>query len=83
MDIPALYTSSPHDNGITATASVLNTNNCQFPDAILQLIRFILDHIFFTCNKFFIQTHGTAVGTKHAPQYANIFMHNFKQDFFA
>eukprot|EP00061_Rhincodon_typus_P013880 g40519.t1 len=44
IDASALYTSSPHDNGIAATASVLNTNSCQFPDAILQLIRFILDH---------------------------------------
>eukprot|EP00061_Rhincodon_typus_P017976 g46939.t1 len=44
MGILALYTSIPHNNGITATASVLNTNSCKFPDVILQLIRFILDH---------------------------------------
>ncbi|XP_072327005.1 uncharacterized protein [Scyliorhinus torazame] len=81
MDVSALYTSIPHDDGIAATASVLNTDNCQSPDAILQLIRFILDHNVFTFdNKFFIQTHGTAMGTKFAPQYANIFMHKFEQD---
>eukprot|EP00061_Rhincodon_typus_P006211 g26606.t1 len=44
MDISVLYTSIPHDDGIATTASVLNTNNCQFPDAILQLICFILDN---------------------------------------
>eukprot|EP00061_Rhincodon_typus_P016469 g44704.t1 len=45
-------------------------------DAILQLIRFILYHNVFTFNnQFFIQTHGTAMGTRFAPQYANIFMH--------
>eukprot|EP00061_Rhincodon_typus_P000432 g11682.t1 len=83
MNDSALYTSIPHDNSITTIALVLNTN-CQFPDAILQLIRFILDHNTFTFNnQFFIQTHGTAMGTRFAPQYANIFMHKFEQDFFA
>ncbi|XP_067832584.1 uncharacterized protein [Heptranchias perlo] len=83
MDVSALDTSIPHDDGIAATASILNTNNSQSPDAILQLIRFILDHNVFTFdNQFFTQTHGTAMGTKFAPQYANIFMHKFEQDFF-
>ncbi|XP_067848012.1 uncharacterized protein [Heptranchias perlo] len=83
MDVSALYTSIPHDDGIAATASVLNTNNSQSPDAILQLIRFILDHNVFTFdNQFFTQTHGTAMGTKFAPQYAKIFMHKFEHDFF-
>eukprot|EP00061_Rhincodon_typus_P011191 g36030.t1 len=78
MDISALYASIPHDNGIAATASVLNTANCQFPIAILQLIHFILDHNVFTFdNQFFIQTHRTAIGTKFAPQYSNIFMHSY------
>eukprot|EP00061_Rhincodon_typus_P009467 g33005.t1 len=33
--------------------------------------------------QFFIQTHGTAMGARFAPQYANIFMHRFEQDFSA
>ncbi|XP_072422902.1 uncharacterized protein [Chiloscyllium punctatum] len=83
-DVSALYTSIPNKDGIAATASVLNTNNCQSPNTILQLIRFMLDHNVFTFdNQFFIQTHGTAMGTKFAPQYANIFMHRFEQDFFS
>eukprot|EP00061_Rhincodon_typus_P009288 g32677.t1 len=83
MDVSALYTSIPHDNNIAATASVFNTNNCQHPD-FLQFIHFILEHNVFTFdNQFFIQTHGTAMGTKFALQYTNILMHRFKQDFFA
>eukprot|EP00061_Rhincodon_typus_P010082 g34095.t1 len=67
-----------HDDGIAAAASVLNTTDCQFPDAILQLIRFILKHNIFTFdNQFFVQTHGTATGTRFAPQYASIFMHKY------
>eukprot|EP00061_Rhincodon_typus_P008143 g30500.t1 len=59
IDISALYTSFPHDDSIVATASVLNTNNCQLPDAIHQLIRFILDHNVFTFdNQSFIHAHG-------------------------
>eukprot|EP00061_Rhincodon_typus_P009398 g32877.t1 len=55
---PSPYTSIPHDDGIAATASGLNTN-CQFPHAILQLIRFILEHNVFTFdNQFFIQTYS-------------------------
>eukprot|EP00061_Rhincodon_typus_P004785 g23437.t1 len=66
----------PYDDGIAATASVLNTTNCQFPDAILQLIHFILNHNVFTFdNQFSIQGHGTAMGIRFSPQYANIFMH--------
>eukprot|EP00061_Rhincodon_typus_P010788 g35336.t1 len=77
MDVLELYTSIPHNDGITATALVHNTTNCQFPDTSLQLVRFILDHNIFTFdNQFFIQTHGTAMGTRYAPQYANIFMHS-------
>ncbi|XP_072440483.1 uncharacterized protein [Chiloscyllium punctatum] len=49
--------------------------NCQSPNTVLQLICFILYHVFTFDNQFFIQTHGTAMGTKFAPQYANIFMH--------
>eukprot|EP00061_Rhincodon_typus_P006814 g27838.t1 len=69
MDASAFYTSIPHDDSITATASELNTNNCQFLDAILQRIHFIHDHNIFTNNnQFFTQTHGTAMGTTFAPQ---------------
>eukprot|EP00061_Rhincodon_typus_P011565 g36676.t1 len=46
-------------------------------NAILQLIIFTFD------NQFFIKTHGTAMGTKFAPQYVNIFMHKFEQDLFS
>eukprot|EP00061_Rhincodon_typus_P008207 g30618.t1 len=56
-----------------------------FSHAILRLICFILKHSVFTFkkNQFFIQTYGSAMGMKCAPQYANIFMCKFEQDFFA
>eukprot|EP00061_Rhincodon_typus_P004457 g22633.t1 len=40
----------------------------------------ILNHNIFTFNnQFFTQTHGTAMGTKFAPQYINIFMDKFSK----
>eukprot|EP00061_Rhincodon_typus_P013318 g39622.t1 len=84
MDVSAFYTSIRHDASIDVTASLLNINNCKFPDAILQLICFILvQNVFTFNNQLFIQTHGTAVVTKFAPQYTNIFMHNVEPDSFA
>eukprot|EP00061_Rhincodon_typus_P002328 g17245.t1 len=84
MVVLALYTSIPNNDGNAATASVLNINNCQFPDTILQLIHFIFDHNAFTFNnQFFIQTDGTVMGTKFVPQYTNISMYKFEQNFFA
>eukprot|EP00061_Rhincodon_typus_P017238 g45842.t1 len=65
----------PHGNGKAAKPSVLNTTNCQIPDTILQLIHFILDHnAFIFDNQFFNKMHRTGMGTRSAPQYANIFM---------
>eukprot|EP00061_Rhincodon_typus_P007067 g28363.t1 len=75
MDVLALYSSIPHNDGIAATASILNTTNCQFPNTILQLIRFIFNHNVFTLdNRFIIRTHETAMGTRFAPQHVNIVM---------
>eukprot|EP00061_Rhincodon_typus_P017302 g45939.t1 len=63
----SLCTSVPHNDGITATASVLNTTNSQFPDILLQLIHFILDHNVFTFeNQFFIQIYTPICQYFHA-----------------
>ena len=42
---------------------------------IHQMLKFILENNYFTFdNKFYLQVHGTAMGTPFAPNYANIFM---------
>ena len=48
----------------------------------MQSTEFILKHNYFNFgNQNFLQLKGTAMGTKMAPQYANIFMSNLEENF--
>ena len=47
-----------------------------------RLTEFILKHNIFTFeDEFFLQINGTAMGTKMAPSYANIFMCELEESF--
>ena len=77
MDVDSLYTNIPHADRVAACRNFLNEHNIQSDIAtdISILIDFILRHNTFTFNdKYYLQTNGTAMGTKIAPAYANIFM---------
>ena len=77
MDVTSLYTNIPHDEGTTACHNLLR---CLQPTEIpiedtALLIDFVLKHNHFEFNdRHYLQTNGTAMGTKMAPTYANIFM---------
>ena len=82
MDVSSLYTNIPHIDGIAAVEASLTDVQHPMKDSILQLISFTLTHNVFEFNRdLFIQTQGTAMGTKFAPQYANLFMHHFETEF--
>ena len=50
-------------------------------ETICDLIRIILTMNNFTFNsKHYLQKHGTAMGTKMAPSYANLFLGKFEHD---
>ena len=84
MDVSSLYSNIPHEAGITATRRVLEKNGCPFPETTLKLIKFILEHNSFVFdNTYYLQKQGTAMGTRFAPQYANLFMHRLEEDLFA
>ena len=77
LDVTSLYTNIPHDEGIQACEEVFNTRLTQEPPTgdLVQLIRFILTrNNFCFSGQHFLQVHGTAMGTRMAPSYANIFM---------
>ena len=85
-DVTSLYTNIPHDEGIHTILRALDNHRHILPKdtpnntIIQQFLRFILQGNYFD----FLDTHykqlqGTAMGTKMAPPYANIFMADFEQ----
>ena len=86
LDVTSLYTNIPNDEGITAVRRSLSmtrdfmhnpTNNsiCDLLHLVLSCNNFQFD------NKHYLQTGGTAMGTKLAPSFANIFMSWFEDKF--
>jgi len=86
-DVSSLYTNIPHDEGITATMEAIRSHRHTMPDytppdCVFQtFLHLILQNNYFQFRQFFyLQIFGTAMGTKMAPPYANIFMGKFEQD---
>ena len=77
----SLYTSIPHNQGIDACRHFLVTRpNKHIPtETLCDLLRMILTMNNFTFNQqHYLQIHGTAMGTKMAPSFANLFLSMFE-----
>ena len=77
VDVSALYTNIQQDEGIEAVRNILDAHNDDKAHNcfILELLELILKHnIFEFDEKLYRQDIGTAMGSKPAPDYANIFM---------
>lgn len=77
IDVKSLYTNIPNDEGIKACISMLEDYNHDDSQTehITEILSIILNQNYFTFNnEYFLQIHGTAMGTPMAPTYANIFM---------
>ena len=83
IDVTSLYTNIPNDEGITACANILakfrtdgtppsNTNITRLLEHVLYMNNFDFN------NKHYLQVGGTAMGTRAAPSFANIFMADFE-----
>ena len=80
MDVKTLYSSIPHSHGIKACETFMIENGSPSMEIsnITKRIDFIFAHNYLEFNdKSYIQTHGTAIGIKMAPTYANISMSIF------
>ena len=76
LDVASLYTNIPHNDGIQACSDCVTIKTTRLCD----LIRMVLTNNTFTFNgQHYRQINGTAMGTKMAPSYANLFMGNFEQ----
>ena len=84
LDVSPLYTNIPHEEGITACEEFLNRREIQEPPTadLCQLIQLVLskNSLVFN-NRNYLQIHGTAMGTRMAPSYANLFMGKLGREF--
>ena len=79
MDVTSLYTNIPQEKGITIVCNadkLFHENKPPIPTALLkEMLGLILKENSFQFNgRHHLQTHGTAMGTKRAVAFANIFM---------
>ncbi len=81
IDVKALYLNIPHKEGIQAVLNRLYHNNRDSnevpipPESMRDLINIVLTKNYFQfADKMYHQIQGTAMGTKMAPAYANLFM---------
>ena len=86
MDVSSLYTNIPNDLGIEACREQLETNQAgsQFPtnSSIIELLKMVLTKNNFDFNGLhYLQVGGTAMGTRLAPSYANLFMDYFERHY--
>ena len=83
IDVKSLYTNIPHGEGINDVLEALdNKHGRMWPlrKVIHQYLEYILKENYFIFNdKLFLQKHGTTMGTKMAPSFANIFMGALEQ----
>ena len=84
LDVSSLYTNIPHEEGITACEECLNRRELQEPPTadLCELIRLVLMKNSFVFNKTnYLQIYSTAMGTRMAPSYANLFMRKLEREF--
>ena len=77
LDVVSLYTNIPHADGIEACREAWDSRDIKDPptETLVDLLKLVLQCNNFTFdNKHYLQVQGTAMGTKMAPSYANVFM---------
>ena len=79
MDVTSLYTNIPQEEGINTVCNAyeeFHNNNPPIPSHFLRemLSLILMENSFQFTGKNYLQTHGTAMGTKMAVAFANIYM---------
>ena len=76
-DIVGLYPSIPHEAGLSTLREALDKRTCkEIPtENLIKMAEFVLKNNFFEFDtNVYQQISGTAIGTKFAPPYADIFI---------
>ena len=77
LDVSSLHTNIPHNEGMKACEQALETHRSPTPPTtyLTKMIELILKLDNFSFNEeHYLQVQGTAMGTRMAPSYANLFM---------
>ena len=85
MDVTSLYTNISQEEGITSVCNAYKTfyeNSPPIPTCFIrEMLQLILKENSFQFNgKHYLQTHGTAMGTKMAVAFANMFMNTIETE---
>jgi hypothetical protein len=83
IDVSSLYTNIPNQEGIEACSKLLRlkrpVTHRPSNDSITEMLHYVLTKNNFDFNeKHYLQIGGTAMGTKVAPSFANLFMADFE-----
>ena len=85
MDVTSLYTNIPHDEGIECIRNLLNSkrqNKLPRNHNLIKMLELVLKLNNFTFNsENYLQVNGTAMGTRVAPTYANLFMDSIERKY--
>lgn len=84
-DVSLLYTCIPHEAGVNAIRESLNSDHTMHfeqKEFIIDCIQFCLTkNYFWFQKKFYNQQSGTAMGTKFAPIFANLYMQSWEDKY--
>ena len=83
LDLKSMYSNIPTEEGIEAFRKELDKREDKTipTDFLIKLLRLVLESNVFEFDKeFWIQLLGTAMGTRAAPTYANIFMNQLETE---
>ena len=86
IDVTSLYTNIPQDKGTDACLEAIGLAESSHipPSVLLELFNIVLKcNVFSFDNSIYQQIQGTAMGTRMAPSYANLFMDRLKRAFLA
>ena len=83
LDVTALYTNIPNEEGINCIREILkkerNSQEKPSNESLMNLLELVLTKNNFQFNgEHFLQIGGTAMGTRVAPTYANLFMRSLE-----
>ena len=86
IDVSSLYTNIPQDEGTEACLDALEAQEASYipRNTLRQLFDIVLRcNVFSFDGQVYQQIQGTAMGTRMAPSYANLFMDRFERAFLA